>query len=272
MANENNKQDKIPGPQSIAKLSFQDILNAKMNLARMFAESGLDKLIEKVKTIDVSKINNLKDNISMHNLMLPQNNLINLSSLAARKAADEAKRDHKIIELLEQIAQNSIPIQYARITVDEIDTFFDVGKITEDQVTGIVPLQLEEKAVKEYLHEIISDPFVQKDWGGEKCDIFTSHIKFRNRKTPCAFILKGKSYARGKLVLSDLGKNGDQLLRLFQEPAELFFVQSNGYIDSSVESTMQAFITQKMKESCKVFYCLIDGIDTARILKAFGKI
>lgn len=37
MTNENNKQDKTPGPQSIAKLSFQDILNAKMNLARMFA-------------------------------------------------------------------------------------------------------------------------------------------------------------------------------------------------------------------------------------------
>lgn len=183
------------------------------------------------------------------------------------------KKGLGIRELLEKIAQNTSSIQYTKLTVDEIDSFYEVSKVKEAQVSQFVPLQLEERAVKEKFHEIIGDPFIQIDWGGERCDIFTSHIRFRNRKTSSAFILKGKSYTkRMGLKLKDFGKNADQLVRLFQEPAEIFFVQSNGPIDSTVETTVQAFVAKKIKEGFKVYYCIIDGMDTARVLSAYGKI
>ena len=253
-----------------------NILKAEETMKRVLGESDISRISEQVrllkKSINFDEINKIKNFLVMPKPIKFNNYLPQITPIAVQIEKARREHDYKVIELLEKIAENTASIQYTRVTCDEIDSFYKVCEVQEKQIIGIVPVQLEEKDVKEKLHEIIGDPFVQKDWGGEKSDIYTFHLRFRNRKTPCAFILKGKSYSRRKLVPKDLGKNGDQIVRLFQEPAEMYFIQSNGYIDSTIESTVQAFVTQKIKEGRKVFYCLIDGIDTARILKAYGKI
>ena len=273
MAKEN---EKILKNLSYLKGIMPEILKTQERMKRILGESSISKLSEQArllqKSINFHEIDKIKKFLVMPKPIEFHNYLPPIIPIEVQIEKARRERDYKMIELLEQIAENTASIQYARVSCDEIDSFYKVGEVQEEQVSGIVPLQLEEKDIKEKFHEVIADPFIQKDWGGERCDIYTSHLRFRNRKTPCAFILKGKSYSRGKLMPSDLGKNGDQIVRLFQEPAEIYFIQSNGYIDSTVESTVQAFVTQKMKEGYKVFYCLIDGIDTARILKAYGMI
>lgn len=273
MAKEN---EKIPKKLLYLNAIIPKILKAQENMTKILGEGGISKLHEHAKllqkSINFDEINKLKNFLVMPKPIEFHDYLPPIIPLEVQIEKDRRERDYKMIELLEQIAENTASIQYARVTSDEIDSFYKAAEVRNEQVSHIVPLQLDEKDVKKKFHEVIGDPFIQKDWGGERCDIYTSHIIFRNTKKPCAFILKGKSYSRGKLMPSDLGKNGDQIVRLFQEPAEIYFIQSNGYIDSTVESIVQAFVTQKMKEGYKVFYCLIDGIDTARILKAYGKL
>jgi hypothetical protein len=135
----------------------------------------------------------------------------------------------------------------------------------------LVPLTLSEAKVKESICEIIGYPFPQRDWGGEVCDIFCN-MQFRRRSVPAAFVLKGKSYAHRPLRITDLGKNGDQLVRLFTLQAEIFILQSNGPIDGAVYSQVQAQVAEKLMANQPVYYLMIDGVQTARLLRAYNKI
>lgn len=273
-------KDKIPigefatASMELFKKNLPDIIAAHEAMSKAFAAPGtldaIARMQSMMKTIDLSALEKMKSSIIIPKPAFEKVMPILSAEVYIERARRE--RDGRMIELLERIAHNTTAVQYTRLTADEIDTFYNMGKVKESDVVGKVPLDLEEKEVKKRLHEIIGDPFVQKDWGGEKCDIFTLHIRFRNKKVPAAFVLKGKSYSRGKLALSDLGKNADQLCRLFEVPAEIYFIQSNGAIDSAVESTVQAFMAKKINDGIKAYYCMIDGVDTARILSAYNKL
>lgn len=168
---------------------------------------------------------------------------------------------------LERIVANS----YARLAPEEIDSFAGISEVPETTVASLCPLDLPESEVKRRICEILGNPFAQKDWGGETCDIFCN-IQFRRRSVPAAFVLKGKSYANRPLRISDLGKNGDQLIRVFSLPAEVFVVQSNGPIDGAVFCQMQAQVAEKLMTNQPVYYLAMDGVQTARLLKAYGKL
>jgi len=71
------------------------------------------------------------------------------------------------------------------------------------------------------------------------------------------------------MEMKDLGKNGDQIARLFDEPADIFILQHCHHIDSSVIKTMDAFANQINRQRK---YCIINGIDTLRIFKAYNKL
>jgi hypothetical protein len=72
-------------------------------------------------------------------------------------------------------------------------------------------------------------------------------------------------------MISDLGTRGDQVIRLFNEPAKIYFLQCNGRIDSQVYDMMKTYAEKKAREE-EIFYCIIDGVDTARVLRAYDKI
>jgi len=82
-----------------------------------------------------------------------------------------------------------------------------------------------------------------------------------------AFLLKGPSkFFPMKMV--HLGKNGDQIERLFSEPADLLVLQNCHEVTNPVRATMRAY-------ACRIYdlryFTIIDGADTVRLLKAYGK-
>jgi hypothetical protein len=71
------------------------------------------------------------------------------------------------------------------------------------------------------------------------------------------------------MKLADLGKNGDQINRLYEEPAQLLVLQHCHEVSSAVRKMMLAFANQIGNPRA---FCIIDGKDTLRILRAYGKI
>jgi len=113
---------------------------------------------------------------------------------------------------------------------------------------------------------LIGEPYVPKDWGGERSDLYSSRLFARGRQMSSAWLFKGPGYPHPMTVRA-LGKPGDQVGRLFSEPAELLVLQHCHEIKPSVINMMDAY-AHDFRNPRK--YMIIDGSDTARILKAQG--
>jgi len=74
------------------------------------------------------------------------------------------------------------------------------------------------------------------------------------------------------MVIADCGKNGDQLVRLFSTPADLFVVQYIGPISEMVISDVQGKVAALKSKGKTAHYLIIDGQDTTRLLHACGKL
>ncbi len=180
--------------------------------------------------------------------------------------------------LLDEIRQKgtNIPLPQVshppeRVYVDDIDSFKKVKDIRPESVMGLVPLSVSEADIKQSIADIIGERFIPKDWGGEKSDLYSTHVILSGKRTSTAFMLKGPSVK--KLTIARCGKNGDQLLRLMREPARLFVVQSVGEIVTEVIDLLKTLASEKGRRSNeKLYYCIVDGVDTARILRAYGKL
>ena len=129
-------------------------------------------------------------------------------------------------------------------------------------------IELPEKAFKHGFQEIIGEYGVFKDWGGEKNDLFTTHLEVYGVRRATAIAFKGPG-TRGKLTPAKLGKNGDQIQRLFSTAAEVYLVQYWNTIDESVLEQMEAFaVARSVTTGQRIFYGVIDGADSARIISA----
>ena len=115
--------------------------------------------------------------------------------------------------------------------------------------------------------EIIGEPNIPKDWGGESSDLFTSRLLVDDQRVSSAFLLKGPSRFH-PMTPSDLGKNGDQIGRLFDEPADLLILQHCHEVGNGVRRQMRAYAHQMGNPRR---FCIIDGYDTLRILAAYNK-
>lgn len=68
---------------------------------------------------------------------------------------------------------------------------------------------------------------------------------------------------------TDLGKNGDQLYRRFNIPAEIYVVQHCHSIGAAVRKQVEAFaLARSFVAPCR--FVFMDGITTARLLRAHG--
>lgn len=153
------------------------------------------------------------------------------------------------------------------ITIDEVDQFAKAKKIKPSN-QALNPPRLSELATKRGIVKLLGLAKVPKDWGGESNDIFTTSLKIKGRRRRAAFALKGPA-KKGPLVPSMMGKNGDQIQRLFDSPAEVFFVQYEGEIKESVIKEMEAFARIKSALSSEVLYGTIDEGDTRRLRLAY---
>jgi hypothetical protein len=155
--------------------------------------------------------------------------------------------------------------------IEDIDSFAKARDINPREVKPLLPLDLSEDDIQTHFEEIIGENFHQQDWGGETDDLNTSQIKFGGRRIRAAFLLKGKG-TKGKLTIRKCGKNGDQIVRLVEAPADLYVIQHVGEIDERVISDLRSKIQLMNSQGKNCQMCIIDGTDTARILKAYGKI
>lgn len=151
------------------------------------------------------------------------------------------------------------------VSIDDVDSFSAARKLKRD---GDLPSTISETAFKNGVQKIVKYHYTQKDWGGEINDL-SSTLRLGGETLRASFQFKGPA-KQGKLTPAKLGKNADQIQRLFTSPAQVFFVQYHSEIADSVVMQMEAFATVKAIATGNVIhYGVIDGEDSARLYRAY---
>jgi hypothetical protein len=158
---------------------------------------------------------------------------------------------------------------FGEILPEDIDQFANMKGVavgsTDEWQTAMS--EVPEAAVKAAFASLLLEP-TKKDWGGETDDHFSGNVNVGNRRRTAAFLLKGPTSFR-EMTLEMMGKRADQLVRLTRTSADIYVVQHSHLIGDAVRETLRA-LTVYPGGTKK--YCLIDGIATYRILKAYGKL
>ena len=153
------------------------------------------------------------------------------------------------------------------ITVDEIDTFRKVRHVKANTHPNPMP----EARFKRGIQRILGERGRFKDWGGERNDLLTTRLVLKGKRRAAAFAFKGPGL-RGILTPGRMGKNGDQIHRLFNSAAEVFLVQYWNQIAESVLEQMEEFAKAKsVSDGKEIFFGVIDGQDSNRIITAYPK-
>lgn len=173
------------------------------------------------------------------------------------------------------LAQHTdLPIQ-ARLYVEDIDSFQKVRDVNPHLVTSFLPggfLDWSEDRVQLALEQILGLNFHRKDWGGELNDLCTANVVVNGARRATAFLLKGPGIGRKEMTIADCGKNGDQLVRLFTTPADLFVVQSVGPIADLLVRDVEGKTAELRSRGKEAHFLIMDGQDTARVMHAYGKL
>ncbi len=159
-------------------------------------------------------------------------------------------------------------IQARYVTIDDIDSFHRVGRtrVEPSQYTAIP-----ESRFKRGVARILGEGGQFRDWGGERNDLYTNRVRIGGHRLPAAFAFKGPG-TRGILTPRQMGKNGDQIQRLFKTAARVFLVQYWGQVDESIVEQMEEFAKAKSAtEGSRVFFGVIDGDDSNRLLEAYPR-
>lgn len=155
------------------------------------------------------------------------------------------------------------------LSVDDVKEFQQV-KSVKHIPAKMSPPRLPEAIVKKGIVKLLGEDLDPKDWGGELNDVFTTRVTINGTRKRAAFALKGPAKT-GPLVPKMMGKNGDQILRLFSSPAQAFFVQYEGEIKESVVDMMSRLAIAKAVTEREVYYGVIDMTDTYRLRLAYPK-
>lgn len=159
-------------------------------------------------------------------------------------------------------------IQARYITVDDIDSFFRVRTVRVEP-SDYTPIP--EARFKGGIARILGEGGRFRDWGGERSDLYTNRVRISGRRRSAAFAFKGPG-TKGILAPGRMGKNGDQIQRLFKTAASVFIVQYWGQVAESVAEQMEEFAKAKSAvEGTVVFFGIIDGDDSNRLLKAYPR-
>jgi|SRR5271169_6682241 len=154
------------------------------------------------------------------------------------------------------------------IYIDDIDSFKAVKKVA---ATGIQNSRISEKRFKRGIQKILEQPGKFKDWGGEKGDLLTSRLRYKGSRIPTVFAFKGPG-TRGTLTPKKMGKNGDQVQRLFESAASFFILQYWAEIGERVREQVVGWATlTSIQLQKKILFSLIDGKDTSRLIQAYSR-
>jgi hypothetical protein len=145
-----------------------------------------------------------------------------------------------------------------------IDFTRSVSKQELNQLKGI-----SERTVKDVLCDLLSEIEAPKDWGGEECDLFSTNLRLQGRAVTAAFLLKGPARFH-EMTIADCGKNGDQIIRLFNTGADLLIVQHCHKISPRLRNHVRNAAVARMSIACR--YMFLDGYRTVNIMRHVGKI
>lgn len=155
--------------------------------------------------------------------------------------------------------------------IEDIDSFAKARDVNPRQVKRLVPLKLSEDQIRAFFEEIIGATVRRQESDEHTTGVFTAQVKLGGERLSAAFLLKGKG-TKGKLTIKKCEKDGGQIVRLVEVPADLYVIQHVDGVDERVirdlKEKIESINTQG--KSCRM--CVIDGTDTARILLAYGKI
>jgi len=158
------------------------------------------------------------------------------------------------------------------ISIDEIRNFSKVRSLKHNKVPDeLDPPRLPEKIFKTGLANVLGNKGVFKDWGGEKNDLYTSHVYIKGKRYVAAIGLKGPA-TKGTLTPVKMGHNGDQIQRLFDSDAQVFLVQYEGPIGEPVSQQLKGLAVNKSVEDRRiVFYGIIALEDSYRLRLKYPK-
>ncbi|MBL1173673.1 hypothetical protein [Pantanalinema sp. GBBB05] len=200
-----------------------------------------------------------------------------LSSISAHHAL-RSLLQHRI-NMLDQVVRSNLnrydDLRVLRIYIDDIDNFSKIRKVKPEDVSELLVngyLDQPEDFIQISLEEILDVPFHKKDWGGEINDLYTSNILLDGNRVAAAFLLKGNGLRKKVLEIKECGKNGDQIVRLLDSPAQLFVIQFVGSISDYVVKDIEGKVNENQLQGKIAQYCIIDGVDTARLLRAYGRL
>jgi len=157
------------------------------------------------------------------------------------------------------------------VSPEQIQEFDRMGTIDRSQRDLQVLRTVPEATIKRWFAEIIWQPTIPKDWGGETSDLWTADLHLSGSPpvaVRAAFIFKGPA-AFHPMTIADLGKNGDQIDRLFREPADLLILQHCHDIRAEIHNMMEKYAADFRNPRQ---YSIIDGGSTLRILRAYKKL
>lgn len=157
-------------------------------------------------------------------------------------------------------------VRVVPVTIDDIDSFSAVKPI-KPSLTKLVGMP--EHAFKNGVKNVIGEKGLFVDWGGEKNDLLSTRLSYKGSRRRVAFAFKGPGKG-GTLTPAKMGKNGDQIQRLFSSDADFYLLQYWNQIDESVPEQMNLFATAKSySENREIFYGVIDGSDSVRLVAAY---
>ena len=165
--------------------------------------------------------------------------------------------------------------QRERLFIQDMDSFSRVRDVNPAMVASHIPggfLKLSENDVQLALEAILNIPHHKIDWGGEFCDLFTANMTVNGARRVATFLLKGPGIGRKEMTIADCGANGDQIIRLFMVPADLFVIQSVGPIAELVVADAQGKVNELRARGRDANFLIMDGQDTACLLHAYGKL
>jgi hypothetical protein len=152
-----------------------------------------------------------------------------------------------------------------------LDPFKLISKVSAAAVKDVeLPITLPEVTVRKAFEQALGESFHATDSGVESCDTFSLQGSHDGKQCAIAAMFKG---ARDKslkwpLQVAGCGKNGNQVVKLFEVPADVHIVQANGPLDPTLVKHIQDTADAHSARGKSVKFMLIDGVSTARLLRA----
>ena len=214
-------------------------LKLQMSEVRVLQEALVLKKAQIIKVIkQKNRLTYIKDDF----ISLNKKKIVRLANDKVARERFRARLNPNASGVIIKTAQTRKNINVTYVAIDEIDSFKKVVSVRLEKGTDNVPIL--EETFKQGLKRILNEWGEFKDWGGEGDDLFTTRLMVNGKRMPAAFGLKGRG-TKGKLTPGKLGKQGDQIQRLFKSPANIFVIQYWGQIAESVYEQMKELATAK---------------------------